>query len=236
MSIDFAKLNIELSPEQATAVQEALKTVIDSEVGGLKAKRDELLGNQAKLKEQLQQFEGIDPVKVRELEAEKQRLEEERLIAEGKHQEVLEMRIAQRDSEWAAKYNPLVEANERNRAKAFDSEIQTAAAAAGVPATSQTDVMLRAKSVFKKSEDGQYRPLDDNGNVIMSDKGTPLTLLEFTEGLRQTAPHLFGVTQGAGTIGDTGRSATGKQIDRAGFNAMNAGQRAEFMRKGGKVI
>ncbi len=65
-------------------------------------------------------------------------------------------------------------------------------------------MILRARSVFQLSEDGQAVAMADGEIVYGKDGKTPLSPLEWAEGLRESAPHLWPRAQGAGAVGDKG--------------------------------
>ena len=67
--------------------------VLDAEGVVDKAKHEEFRANNITLANQLKRFEGIDPEQVRELAAEKARLEEEQRLKEGKFSEVLAEKV-----------------------------------------------------------------------------------------------------------------------------------------------
>jgi hypothetical protein len=65
----------------AAAAQEAAKSLIESEHAGLIAKRDELLGINKTLKENLKTFDGVDADQFRSMQSEAEKAEEDKLRA-----------------------------------------------------------------------------------------------------------------------------------------------------------
>jgi hypothetical protein len=75
--------------------------VLDAEGDGSKTKLEEFRANNIALTNQLKRFEGIDPDAVRQLAAEKARLEEEQRLKDGKFQEVLADKLKVARAEFA---------------------------------------------------------------------------------------------------------------------------------------
>lgn len=215
MTIDFKALDVQLDEKQAAAVAAALQALIDERVTGLANKNTELLGKLSKSNEALTLFEGIDPEKARVAEKEKQDAIEARLLAEGKNVEFAELKAQQTRDEMTLLLDAERSGREKDRAileqyrsKAFESEIQSAAIKGGIDKFAVPDAVLRAKSVFSKNEKGDYVAIDANGDLMYGEDGkTPLALLDWIESLRPTAPHLFGESESAGTLGNFGETS-----------------------------
>lgn len=202
--IDFAELGLELDDEKAAALKETLaakhQEALDKEVGGLKSKRDELLDAQRKMKDQLKQYEDIDPERARKLEAQLAENEEARLIADGKIDEVLDKRTERMRSEFERKLQETTQAAEqaksfadRFRGRVMSDEMHRVADAVGMRPEAVADAVNRASPLFEVNDEGQVVPRDPNERDA-DDK--PLSLKAWAESLKEAAPHLFHQPEG----------------------------------------
>ena len=91
----------------------------------------------------LKRFEGIDPDAVRQLAAEKARLEEEQRLKDGKFQEVLADRLKAAVSPVAAERDAL---NGRLSALLIDQAVVTEATKRGLRPTALTDITARKQA------------------------------------------------------------------------------------------
>ena len=222
-------------PQITPEVQKIIDAAVESAVTGLKAKNGELIGDTKKLKEQLQQCEGIDPVKVKAILSRFANDEEAKLIAEGKIDEVLQKRTerlradlegkltkAQQDAEAASK-----------RALAFqgrvlDDAIRAAAAKAGLHQHAIDDALFRARSMFSLDESGQAVQLGEDGKPVLGKDGkSPFTPLEWLEGMKEKAPHWYPATASGGGAGGGGGGGSGGAVKKA--QEMTAQEKASFI-------
>jgi len=171
-------------------------------------------------------WEGLDPEKVRGLLDRVEKDEELKLLAEGKTDEAFNKRLervnAQHQSELENVTGKLVDyesklekAEAQVRDLIIDQQVVTNfvnenGLKSGVP-----DVILRAKATFK-IEDGQAIARDENGQIIRGKDG-PITVQEWVAGLKDTAPHLFPQSSGAGASGSSGngRDSVEKRLEEA---------------------
>lgn len=210
MELDFDALGIELDDEQKQKILDAAKKAHDTDVAGLKAKRDELLANQSKLKDQIKQFEGIDPERVRNLEKMLAENEEAKLIADGKIDELINKRLSREQATWQSQleqkdseldtYKQRVEALE---GATIDSGIASAGHKVGVASTAVEDAQVIARHSGWKVEDGTPVLRDKSGEVVRGKNG-PITLDEWLETQRETRPHWFPTPKGGGAAGNRG--------------------------------
>lgn len=166
------------------------------------------------------QFEGLDIDALKALAAKASNDEESRLLAEGKRDELRKLWLGQKEAEHARQ---LQEANARvEKAEAFASRfsdkvladsIRSAALKAGALPEAVDDIILRARGTFKLDESGEPVAFDGEEVVYGKDGKTPLSPLEWAEGLRETATHLWPRAQGAGQIGDKGGKSGKKWTD-----------------------
>ncbi|UOO87486.1 hypothetical protein [Neisseria arctica] len=217
-------------PETFTAeeVEKLVSERLNEAVAGLKAKNGEVIGDNKKLKEQLAQFDGIDPAAVKAILQRFSDDEEAKLIAEGKIDEVLNKRTERMKTaheKQLAEMTAKVEAAEARAAKFTDrvlgDAIRAAGSEAGIHKTAFEDAIFRAKTVFD---------IDDDGNAVAKDgvfgkDGKPLTLKEWFGDMQESAPHWFPMPQGAGARG-SGSSQPGQKNPwkKETFNLTEQGQ------------
>lgn len=170
-----------------------------------KDKLDEFRNNNIQLKQDLEKFKGVDPVKYAELQGLQRQLEEKQLIDAGKIDEVVEQRVKVMREELNGKLNEtatqLASSNKRLEVLIIDNAVREAATKAGVLATATDDVLLRAKSVFAL-QDGVAVPKDSDGKLIYGrDGNTPMSINDWVATLKDTAPHLYQPSSGGGASG-----------------------------------
>ncbi|MFT0140777.1 hypothetical protein ACEK07_46130 [Alcanivoracaceae bacterium MT1] len=235
--IDLNELGIELDDDKANALKEALSAkhqeALDSEVGGLKEKRDELLKAQRALKDQLKQYDGIDPERARKLEAQLAENEEAQLIADGKLDEVLNKRTERMREEYDRKLAEAQKTAEGSKAfaqkfrgRVMSDEIRAAAGKAGLVDSAVEDAIYRAGALFEVNDEGEVVPKEEAG---LDADGKPLTPLAWLKSMQEKAPHWFPVPQGGGAPGNNGGKATGKKRSE-----MSAEEKYAFIQKHGQ--
>jgi len=181
------------------------------------SKLAEFRDNNISLKQQLEQFNGIDPTKYKELQGIEQQLKESKLVDAGKIDELVSVRTEQMKTQHSTEVNSLSDklnvATRQLESLLIDSAVRSASTTAGVLPTAVDDILLRAKSVFK-IQDGQAVPMNDKGQIIYGqDAVSPMTVAEWMKGVSKSAPHLF-----QGTTGGGGRGGKGGQGGQGGQN------------------
>ena len=157
----------------------------------------------------LKRFEGIDPDAVRQLAAEKARLEEEQRLKDGKFQEVLADRLKAAVSPVAAERDAL---NGRLSALLIDQAVVTEATKRGLRPTAIPDATARARATFKLVG-GVPQAFDGETARMGKDGFSPLTLAEWVDALVSDAPHLFEANAGGGAAGSGSRGAGGGVVN-----------------------
>ncbi|MEI6077030.1 MAG: hypothetical protein WCS94_15730 [Verrucomicrobiota bacterium] len=185
-----------------------------------KAKADEMRTNNIDLRKQVEEFtkrfEGIDPEQVRQLSAEKERLEEEQRLKEGKFQEVMESRLKTAKAEWEKQLTAVTGERDtlttRLTAIQIDQGVITAATKRGLRPTALPDITARARTVFKLVN-GVPQAFDADGKSVRYGKDgiTPMTLEEWVDAQVADAPHLFESNAGGGAAGNGAGGAAGSQ-------------------------
>ena len=146
---------------------------LDAEGATDKVKADEMRSHNVELRKKLEElevrFNGIDPDQVRQLSAEKERLEEEQRLKEGKFQEVLETRLKNAKGEWDKERKTLTEDRDtltsRLTAIQIDQGVTTAATKRGLRPTAIPDITSRARSVFRLVN-GAPRAFEADGTTV----------------------------------------------------------------------
>lgn len=214
------------APNPAADVQALAKQMADemfaSQTEGLRKKNAELLGKMNDLKNQLKQFDGIDPEAVRNILSRFDNEEEQKLIAGGKFEELIERKTERmrknHEQELKARDEQISKA--QSTAKAFEqkvlaNELRAAATKAGVHEFAIDDVLSRGRSIFGLSEDGSAVMVDSNGEIVMGKDGkSPATPLEWLEGLKESAPHWWPAKQNSQQSGKTFGFAETQQMQK----------------------
>ena len=170
-----------------------------------KSKLDEFRNNNVKLLKDLEKFKDVDPAKYQELLALAKKQQEKQLIDAGEIDKVVEQRVGEMKSTYENQLKTLTEQNSvaqrQLESLLIDNAVRDAAVKSGVQPTAVDDVLLRAKATFK-IKDGNAVPVDAQGNVVYGKDGTsPMSVVDWTTGLKKQAPHLFQGSQGGGAQG-----------------------------------
>jgi hypothetical protein len=193
--------------------------VLDAEGVVEKSKLDEFRNtNVTLLKERdelKKRFEGIDPDAVRQLAAEKQRLEEEQRLKDGKFQEVLDARLKTARTEWEKQFTTVTSErdtlNNRLTAIQIDQAVVTEATKRGLRASAIPDITSRARMTFKLMN-GIPQAFDGETVRAGKDGVTAMTLAEWVDALVSDAPHLFESNAGSGAAGSGSGGAGNRSV------------------------
>lgn len=219
-----------MADDDKTYTKEDLDAAIEKETEGLKAKRDELLESNRKLKdEQRKTNERLQALEESAEEAERVKAEKDGDVktaveqAEKKWQKELEKRdeaLKQKDSHL--------------QKLLVDNGLTEALTQAGVA----PQYMKAAKALLKT--EGNIEISEDDGTPVAKLDGKPLSeaVSEWSQGddgkhYVAAAPNSGGGAQGAN---GGGKADTGKTVTRAEWDEMDHGARAEFSQDGGKVV
>jgi len=176
--------------------------VLDADGVVEKSKLDEFRQNNINLSNQLKKFEGIDPDAVRQLAADKQRLEDEQRLKDGKFQEVLDARLKTAKTDWEKQFSAVTAERDtllgRLSAIQIDQAVVTEATKRGLRPTAIPDITSRARQSFKLVN-GVPQAFD--GQTARMGKDGPMTLAEWVDALVSDAPHLFEANAGGGAAG-----------------------------------
>lgn len=207
-----------------------------AEIATLRATSATLLDEKKKLQKQ---YEGIDVDKIRAMQAHFDSSEEAKLIAEGKLDEVLNLRFAKKDAdttrqieEAKAEVTKAKEYATRFNARLMQGEVRAAAPADLHPSALELAQLL-AEKVFSLDDEGNTVPKD--GAMGKSGKA-PYSLKEWYEDLRGTHPTLF-VNGNTGSSSFQGAGKGGaKTMSREKFEATPLHQRHEIIASGIQIV
>jgi predicted nuclease with TOPRIM domain len=198
-------------------LEQTLEEKIAEEVKGLKAKNDELL---AEKKAAQRAKEELDA----KANAEKERYAQEN----GQYQELYESQ----KQEASALRQKIEEMNQQVVRQKVQSE-------ATKIASSLTKDVAKAKLLEEKFSqrltllDGEVRVTDDSGQLTVS------TLDDLVGSIKNDFPFLVDgnqATGGGATRSQGGADVGNRQISRSDFNEMGQGERARFLKEGGRVF
>ena len=212
---DAVKIDLE-NPD----VKKLVEAAVADAVQGLTTNRDTILGEKKDLQQKFdelgEQWKGLDPSIVKNLVDRMNNDEETKLIAEGKIDEVIERRVGAMKTDLEArltaaqeKVTELEESSLANVSKVkklvMDGLIRQAGGELKILPTAFDDAIHRANGRFELDEDDSPVARDDHGTLLMGKDGkTPLSPLEWLDGMREKAPHWFPTPTGAGAGGGSG--------------------------------
>ena len=190
---------------------------LDAEGVVEKSKHEEFRTNNIALTNQLKRFEGIDPDAVRQLADDKQRLEDEQRLKDGKFQEVLDARLKTARADWDKTHGVVVAERDaltgRLTAIQIDQAVVSEATKRGLRPTALTDITSRARQTFKLVN-GVPQAFDSDGQTarLGKDGTSPMTLAEWVDALVSDAPHLFEANAGSGAAGSGSGGAGNRSV------------------------
>lgn len=196
-------------------IDDAVKVAVEAATQALKTKNSDLIDRLQKRDAKLKEFEGIDPVKTKELLSQFEGDEEAKLLKDGKIDEVLNRRYKKRDADWQRKLDEQKQLADSAKAKSdkfFDGylndKLQTSFNGVIHPAAMKA-ALLEAKQLFKLDDEGNVVQFDPEGNVVLGKDGkTPFSPSEWinSESTKKESPYLYPAT---GNGGGTQQTTTG---------------------------
>jgi len=206
----------QLAEKIGETVNQTVEERIAQEVAGLKAKNDELL---AEKKAAQRAKEEIDA----KANAEKERLAQEN----GQYQELYESQKQEA--------NALRKKIEEMNAMAVRQQVTSEATKiAGTLTKDVSKAKLLEEKISQRLTllDGEIRVTDGSGQLTVS------TLEDLVSTVRNDYPFLIDGTQATGggaTRSQGGADVGNRQISRTDFDAMGLGQRAQYLKEGGRI-
>ncbi len=212
--VDFSKVDI----EDVSGLKNTVNTL---RTEAQKAKD----AAEARVKEALKPFEGIDPVRTKAMLAAFASEEEKKLISQGEEgiNKVIQSRMSKAREEMEVQ---ITQANEKAEGAmevinhlqtlVIDNFVRAAATEAGVHPGAIDDVLLRARQIFALNDDmnGAVQYEDDGETIVMGKDGkTPFTPMEWVLKMKEKAPHWFPASgSGGGAAGNKGGKPGGKDL------------------------
>ncbi len=180
----------------------------------------------AKLQEDFKQFDGIDPEKARKALETVGKIDEKKLLDEGKFEELFDQRTERMRRDHASQVDALTKSleTERDRAKdlrgklsdhLINDSLQRAIGEVAVPKQgSMRDILARGREVWKLDEEkNEPVPRNPAGDIIYGKEGkSPIGMKEWAEDLAANAPFLFESSSGGGAGGSRHRKEGQKQV------------------------
>ena len=231
------------SNDPTTESYKTLQTWLDSQVSGLKANRDAILGEKGqleqKLREQAEQWKGLDPAKVRALMSKFENDEELKLIGEGKFEEVIQRRTENLrrglESERDAARTRITELEETvgrktNSIKSLtiDAQVREIGLSMDPPIDSRAlgDAIRAAREIFTlNDEDAVIARRADGSPIIGKDGKSPLGLAEWLKTTFETGKTLWWGSSSGGGANGSGGVRDGKKHDAAALDKMSPRQK-----------
>lgn len=239
--LDFTGTDIpaETQAKLNEQVSKAITGAVEKEVGGLRAKNEELLGNFKGLQEKLKAFDGIDPEATRALFDKFSKAEEQDLLKSGnidglvnkrlgdakiKHDD--EMKTVRGDLEKTAKERDSYKG--RYESYVVRDVVGKFALESKAHTTALDDIARRAMDIFKVNEKGELEARGEDGSLLKTETGDLLTPQRFIESLKKAYPHYWPGSTGAGLDGDV--DGTGNDIEDKMAKAAEAGDMKTYNR------
>lgn len=172
---------------------------------------------------------GIDIDEAKELKAEKEALNLERLKERGDFDSILKQTVEKKDKEIQAYKSKLHQT-------LVDGAIVGAAGNNNAVNPDQVATLLKRSA--RLSEDGSVEVLDVNGLPRYNEKGDLLSVGEMVSEFLTVNPHFVRASQGgSGSQGNTGSLNDGsvKTKSRAEFEQLNPTKRMQFVKSGGTI-
>lgn len=238
---------IQAHKESMEKVEGSIQEKIDAAVEGLSAKNAELLGEKKDIQQKLQEFADItDPQKALEALKFLDENADAQLIKDGKINELIEKRTSSLRSDHEAAMNEVKAKLEEAAAssarykgkfetKVIEDTIRAAATEAGVLPAALTDILMRGNPVFSLGANGEVEARDDQGNLLKNSEDMVVTPKNWVAGLKNTSPHYWPTSEGAGAYSANASDADladqlealVKKGDMAGYRDL----RAKMMQK-----
>lgn len=202
--------------------------VLDTDDGSFTSRISEFRNNNIalqkelnNLKSDLEKYKGIDPKKYKETVDKLQQLEDNKLLDEGKVEELLNQRTERMRQDFEGKVSALTKDRDKYKSLSeqrqnllqgtlVSSAVASAVSEVGVAAKGALpDIQARATSLWQVDEEGNVVAMDGDKVKYGADGKSPLTMKEWAEGLKADAPHLFEGSSGGGSRGSERQSGSG---------------------------
>jgi hypothetical protein len=191
--------------------KEEIAEMVAAEVAGLKANQAELLKEAKKAKDALKNYEGVDPVRFKELEAAAVEAERKRAEAQGDFKSLEKQLIDRHQAELGVKDSKITKLSTALEKRLIDAQLAEAIARAGAKPAFVPLLKLEGRQfvrVKETDEDYDSFVVDERGNPLVADgKGTPMTVdLLVEQTLKTKYPDAF---MGSGSSGGGAAKSSG---------------------------
>jgi len=168
--------------EPKTYTQEEVEAMIAKSHSALNAKTQELLTETKRAKDALKAYDGVDPVKYRELQTAAETAERNRAAAEGDFKSLEKQLVERHNAEVAGRDTRIGKLSKALERRLIDAELTRAIASK----KGEPDLLLPYARQFVRvrETDDDYEGFvsDERGNPMVSDgKGTPMDFGSFVE-------------------------------------------------------
>ena len=198
-----------------------------------KRKVDEFRDNNRKLQTQVQELqEKYQFVDIEEYKSLKEKVADndtKGFVPQTDIEKEVEKRIRKMQKEYEENTNQLntqlTSQSEKLSQLLIDNEVATTAAGANALDTAMDDILMRVRSKFSV-KDGVAVAKDSAGETEYNAKGDPLTIAEYISTMRETAPHLFKSSVGAGSTGSSNTNLRNMNVNQpkvSSLDKINAG-------------
>lgn len=232
--IEVDKITVDLTNAAKTQVEEA--------VSGLKTKNSEILDEKKTLQETLKKFDGIDIKEVKIATDFYDKNKDAEFLKDGTVDELIEKKTSQLTSDFETQITELngklSEAYAHGEtyqtlfeSKVIDDGLRVEAIKQGVRNEALEDVVMRGRGVFSLDENKQIEARDAEGKLAITEDKKVLTTKNWIEGLKDTSPHYWPESEGAGAHGGssgpdadyhTKLNELASKNDMKGFRALRA--------------
>ncbi len=219
--IEDAEVKEKIENEHKLAVDQltvdltnSAKTQIEEAVTGLKSKNAEILNEKKILQDSLKKFDGLEPKIAKTAVEFYEKNKDAEFLKDGTVNELIDKKVSQLTSDFEIQINELTTNLENAKkhgdsyqklfeAKVIDDGIRDEAIKAGMLPTAIEDAVLRGRSIFSLDENKQIEARDADGKLaVIGDKNKKvLTTKNWIEGLKETSPHYWPSSEGAGAFG-----------------------------------
>lgn len=207
--LEVDELTVNLTGAHKTATEEA--------VSGLKTKNAEILDEKKTLQETAKLFEGIDPAKAKVALEFHEKNKDAEFLKDGTVEELIEKKTSQLTSDHEAVMTELSgklkTAQEHGtnyqtlfESKVIDDGLKEEAIKQGVRPEALNDVVMRGRGVFSLDDSKQIEARDADGKLATTEDKKVLTPKNWIKGLKDTSPHYWPGSEGAGAQGGLGGS------------------------------
>lgn len=233
--IEVDQLTVDLTNSAKSQIEESVK--------GLKAKNTELLTEKKAIQDNLKQFEGYDPKKIKEASEFYEKNKDAEFLKDGTVEDLIEKKTSQLTSDFEAQINELSE-NLQNaqkhgmtyqqlfESKVIDDGIRAEALKSGMLPSAVDDAILRGRGIFSLDESKQIEARDADGKLAITEDKKVLNVKNWIEGLKKTSPHYWPQSKSANAYGG-GSGDTSDAFARR-VAAAEAGDVAAYRKARGK--